>query len=152
MVPAGLLRRRIPSVIASDEFTADAASRAEVERLAMEAVMAAERRLGFEPVDVSAENRGWDIESRRLDGGPLRLLEVKGRHAQARTVTITRNELFHAKNKPDGYRLVIVRVEEGRAREPVYVRDFADREPGFAEASVNLVIDELTTRACDPAA
>ena len=41
----------------------DAAARAEVERLAMEAVMSVEHALGFEPRDVSADNLGYDIES-----------------------------------------------------------------------------------------
>ncbi|MEG4630656.1 SNF2-related protein [Microcoleus sp. AR_TQ3_B6] len=36
----------------------------QVEKLAMEAVMAAERKLGFQPKDVSADKCGYDIESR----------------------------------------------------------------------------------------
>ena len=52
---------------------------ARVERLAMDAVMAAERALGFEPRDVGSENRGYDVESRVPGTGKLRFIEVKGR-------------------------------------------------------------------------
>ena len=43
--------------------------------------MTHERNLGHTPIDVSAQKEGWDIESRDGAGGPLRLIEVKGRHA-----------------------------------------------------------------------
>jgi hypothetical protein len=74
-------------------FTADAEARRRVELAAMEAVMAHERSLGHEPKDVSAQNKGYDIESiipRHLqgEGQPLRLIEVKGRAAGATTVTV----------------------------------------------------------------
>lgn len=42
----------------------------------MQAVIAAERQLGFEPSDVSADNRGYDVESRIPGTGKLRFLEV----------------------------------------------------------------------------
>ena len=43
----------------------------------------AERGLGFEPIDVSSEDRGDDIESRNPAIGRLRFIEVKGRRADA---------------------------------------------------------------------
>ena len=45
----------------------------------MDAVMAAERRLGYVPRDVSAEKLGYDIESAVPGTGRLRFIEVKGR-------------------------------------------------------------------------
>jgi len=64
IVPAGLLARL---AALSPPSTPDprlfARETAEVERLAMEAVLAAERALGFDPRDVSAQNRGYDIDS-----------------------------------------------------------------------------------------
>ena len=50
--------------------------------------MAAERRLGCQPRDVSGEKKGWDIESRDGKTGHLRFIEVKGRHADARDVSV----------------------------------------------------------------
>lgn len=91
VVPQGLLHQLLGTVPAA--FTADAEARHRVELAAMEAVMAHERSLGHKPKDVSAQNKGYDIESvipRHLqgEGQPLRLIEVKGRAAGATTVTV----------------------------------------------------------------
>ena len=48
--------------------------------------------LGNEPRDVSAEKKGYDIESRDPRAGHLRFIEVKGRHADGRDVIVTKNE------------------------------------------------------------
>ncbi len=66
------------------------------ELLAMKTVMAFESSQGFQPRDVSRENRGYDIESRDPNIGNLRFIEVKGRAAGAETVTLTRNEVLTA--------------------------------------------------------
>ena len=116
----------------------DAATRAEIEAIGMNAVMERERVLGNDPRDVSAENRGYDIESRDSGTEQLRFIEVKGRRADARTVTITRNELLTAWNARDRYTLAIVLVEDKTAHPPIYVRDPAPElgpEPGFREQS-----------------
>jgi hypothetical protein len=117
VVPTGLLdaRRQPAETALSPELSEDAASRAEVERLAMEAVMAAERRLGHAPRDVSTEKRGYDVESRHGVTGQLRLIEVKGRHAEARDVILTKNEILTSLNAPDAFALALVRVEAGYA-------------------------------------
>ena len=44
----------------------------------MEAVMAAERALGNEPADVSAQKIGYDIASHDPKAGHLRFIEVRG--------------------------------------------------------------------------
>jgi hypothetical protein len=64
IVPKGLLQDRAAPSAASKEtgFAEDAAAREVVERLAMDAVIAAERRLGNVPRDVSGEKKGWDVE------------------------------------------------------------------------------------------
>lgn len=95
-----LLDHRAPSML-------DQHRNEEIECMAMEAVMAREREMGFEPRDVSRERVGYDIESRHGDGR-LRFLEVKGRHAGAETVTVTRNEILTALNKPEEFILAIV--------------------------------------------
>src|SRR5690606_25320881 len=107
----------------------------QVERLAMEAVMAAERRLGFEPVDVGAEKRGWDIESRDPKTGKIRFIEVKGRISGADTITVTRNEIIAGLNRPDSFILAIV-VVNGTAAEPRYVRRPFNKEPDFGATGV----------------
>jgi superfamily II DNA or RNA helicase len=130
--------------VESDRFARETAH---VERLAMEAVMEAERGLGFEPRDVSADNRGYDIESRIPGAGRLRFIEVKGRRVGARTVTITKNEILTGLNKPDDFILAIVEVDGEAAAEPRYVRRPFQREPDFGVTSVNYDLSELIDRA-----
>ncbi len=84
--------------------------------------MEAERRLGYEPRDVSEENRGYDIESSIPGTGRLRFIEVKGRINGARTVTITKNEILTGLNKPDDFILAIA-VIDGDTVEVRYVRN-----------------------------
>jgi hypothetical protein len=117
--------------------------------LAMAAVMAAERGLGNQPKDVSAEKRGYDIESRDPRSGFLRFIEVKGRHAEGREVIITKNELLAALNAPDAFFLALVRVDSGYAHEPLYVQRFFERELSFAETAVVFNIDVLVSIASD---
>jgi hypothetical protein len=66
--------------------------------------MAVERAQGFEPRDVSKENRAYDIESLYPKGhskaGQLRFIQVKGRVAGAETVTVTKKKIATALNKP----------------------------------------------------
>ncbi|GIV75825.1 MAG: hypothetical protein KatS3mg050_0219 [Litorilinea sp.] len=121
-----------------------------VERLAMEAVLAAERALGYEPADVSRENRGYDIESHHPPDpqAPLRFIEVKGRIQGAPTVTLTRNELLCALNKQAQWILALVQVPPSDAvGEAPVVRYVAAhhvaRDPGFAAVGVNLDLDRL---------
>jgi hypothetical protein len=149
VIPAALLRARAGASApdAPNFVSEDPASRREVELLALEAVMAAERRLGHSPVDVSAENKGWDIESRDGSTGHLRFIEVKGRHADARDVILTKNELLAALNAPEAFFLALVSVEQGFAHSPVYVQRFFDRDISFAETAVVFSIGQLMAHA-----
>lgn len=119
----------------------------EVERLAMEKVMQFERKQGFEPRDISAENRGYDIESREPKTDRLRFIEVKGRVKGAATVTVTKNEILTSLNRPEGYVLAIVSVESGVAEKPVYLRKPFNQEPEFGTASVNFKLSDLLEKA-----
>ena len=141
IIPKGLLhfeRKTSPG-----QFEEDPTTRAETERLAMEAVIAAERALGHMPRDVSAEKKGWDVESRDGKLGQLRFIEVKGRHADARDVILTKNEILAALNAPDAFVLAVVSVEKGFAHQPIYVRRFFNRELGFAETAVVFNLADL---------
>ena len=142
VVPAGFVARLMGKAAPHDLGAVDTK---EVERLAMEAVFAAERALGHEPVDVSARKCGWDVESRPA-GGPLRLIEVKGRAKGATTVTVTKNEIFHALNRPDTFILAIVQVD-GVATDVRYVRRPFQQEPDFAATSVNYDLARLLKNA-----
>lgn len=119
----------------------------EVERLAMEAVMRFEREKGFQPRDVSKENRGYDIESRDPQTERLRFIEVKGRVKSAETVTVTKNEILTGLNRPDAYILAVAFVEGGAAETPVYLHRPFSQEPEFGAASVTLKLAEILGRA-----
>jgi hypothetical protein len=116
----------------------------------MMAVIEAERRLGYEPRDVSDDNCGYDVESRVPGKGQLRFIEVKGRHVGADTVTVTRNEILTALNKPDDFILAIVEID-GDSTSSWYVRRPFQKEPDFGAASVNYKLRDLMVRAAEPA-
>ena len=105
--------------------------------------------MGFAPRDISAEKKGWDIDS-RTPAGHLRFIEVKGRHADARDVILTKNEILASLNAPDAYFLAIVRVEDGFAHAPVYVHRFFQRELGFAETAIVFNVRELLSLGRPP--
>ena len=65
----------------------------------------------------------------------------------ARTVTITKNEILTALNKPDEFILAIVPVDGDAAAIPHYVRHPFQREPYFGAESVKYGLDDLLARA-----
>jgi superfamily II DNA or RNA helicase len=148
VVPAGLLARlggEVPQRVADR-----GRETARVEKLAMDAVMEAERGLGFEPRDVSDQKgRGYDIESRIPGTGKLRFIEVKGRIAGADTVCVTKNEILTALNKPEDFILAIVSVD-GNSATARYVRQPFQREPDFAVTSINYRLSELLLSGGEP--
>jgi hypothetical protein len=146
--PAGLLARlQSQRPQAPERFTHDTER---VEYLAMAAVMETERTLGYEPYDVSREKHGYDIESRVPGTGRLRFIEVKGRIMGAQTVTVTKNEIPTALNKPDGFILAVVLVDGEIAVTPRYIRHPFQREPDFGVTSVNYDGEDLMARAEHP--
>lgn len=120
------------------------------EQIAMRSVMDAEIALGNHPKDVSAQNVGYDIESRDGNDGRLRFIEVKGRRADAETVTLTYNELHRALNSPEQFILALVEVDNASARPPRYLRDYPFREPDPSAFSVNFDLQELLSRSEEP--
>ena len=133
------------SSLAPPDWSADAAARKRVEMAGMRAVMKKERALGYEPDDVSSENRGWDIESNR--NGNLRLIEVKARAKGATTITVTRNEILACLNKPESFLLAIVLVDGDTTEGPYYVTRPFEQELGFGVTSVNLDLSDMLSVA-----
>jgi len=150
VVPAGLLATLAGR--APDEVAAQAAERDATERAAVEAVMAAERRLGREPTEMPPNNKGYDIESRSRDG-ELLFIEVKGRAVGADTFTVTRSEIGVARNKPGQHILALVEVGGAGPPEVRYLRGAFDDagELPFKTVSVNLSWKAYFERAEEPA-
>ena len=67
--------------------------------------------LGLEPVGVSSENRGYDIESRDSDSGRLRFIEVKGGRAAVRDFSITRDAMLAIFNASESFILAVPLVD-----------------------------------------
>jgi SNF2 family DNA or RNA helicase len=151
VIPAGLLLQRKGQT----GWIADAAARARVEQIAMRAVMNAERALGHDVIDVSAEKCGWDVTSlpKALDGKlpPTRHIEVKGRAKGQTTITVTKNEIIQGKNQGDKFLLAVVIVEGEQHEGPFYVRQPFTQEPDWAVTSINLDLEQLLARAQQPA-
>lgn len=139
IIPIGLLGK-VKGISGEPDLFARDTKR--VELLAMQAVMNHEKELGFVPRDVSAEKVGYDIESVIPGTGRLRFIEVKGRAIGSTTITVTKNEILTALNKPDDYFLALVEVDGERTMVRYVQRPFKI-EPDFAATSVNYEISVL---------
>ncbi|MCY4258453.1 MAG: helicase-related protein [bacterium] len=116
------------------------------DRLAVDAVLATERSLGREPVEMPHNNKGFDIEARGSDGG-LFTIEVKGRVAGARDFTITRSEIICALNKAHRHILALVEVADNDSTDVRYLYDpFTNREPEPSSAEYKRTLDWQTYR------
>ena len=150
VIPAGLIAKLTGQTQNDDEAAEQFAHEtARIERLAMEAVMQAERQLGYIPRDVSAEKRGYDIESKMPGTGKLRFIEVKGRVKNSTTVIVTKNEVLTALNKPDDFFLAIVMVD-GETTTLYYIPRPFQREPDFDATSVIYNLDKLLNKGAIP--
>jgi SNF2 family DNA or RNA helicase len=149
VVPIGMLRSKTGQAPAG--FAEDALARAEVERLAMQAVFAAERALGREPHDVSAAKVGYDIESHDPKSGHLHFIEVKGRIEGGDTITVTTNEMLVALNAEERFVLAIVPIGAGGfANQPVYLRKPFDSAPAQDACATIFHLDKLIKRGMPP--
>ncbi len=124
--------------------------RERIDRLAVDAVMEAECRLGREPKEMHHENPGYDIESRDPNTNQLLFIEVKGKSVAATTVTVSKTQIFTAFNKPDNFILAIVEIDGETVKEPRYIREPFQKEPDFNATSVNYNLNKLLARAEAP--
>ena len=151
VIPRGLIERLRGN--RTIEPAVHARDRERVERIAVDAVLAAERAIGRVPEEKPRNNPGYDILSRAAEGGPLLFIEVKGRVVDAPTFTITKNEVLHALNKGDDYVLALVRVDGDQADEIRYIRHpfVGSDEVLFGVTSLNIDWGEMFVRGAAPA-
>ena len=158
VLPAGALHWTPGNALPPPQSTPE--QRQRVEQRAIDAVMAAERAQGWDPVDmndVRRNNPGYDIRSRKVDGdgavADVRFIEVKGRAAGAATVSVTRNEILKSLNEPDRFILALVAVHGDGTDEVRYLRrpfDGRSEDFVFEVTSVNFEWDALWGRAGAP--
>ena len=120
-----------------------------IEYAAVNAVIHIERELGNTPRDVSAVKCGYDVESRvpqrmweRMNAYNLRFIEVKGRQKGSTTVTVSKNEILTALNRPDEFILAIVEVD-GEKTHTIYLKHPFKNALDFPVTSVNYDIQDL---------
>jgi hypothetical protein len=76
-------------------------------------------------------------------------VSAHGRVKGAKTVTVTKNEILTALNKPDDFILAVVELEREVASARYLRRPF-QREPDFNVTSVNYNLDALLAEATEP--
>lgn len=148
VIPGGLLALRHPVSSLGGGFSEDPVARREIEIAAMKAVMAAERALGNEPEDVSAQKLGYDIASRGSEH--MRFIEVKGRIDGADSVMVTRQEVITSLHEPEKFVLAVVHIDQGFAREPIYVRRPFSQEPEFGVTAIQVDLRKLLEKGERP--
>ncbi len=151
VIPQGLLASRKGET----QFAVDAESRARIERVAMNAVMDVEQKLGHEVKDVGDEKCGWDVTARPPvdDNGVVkddRHIEVKGRSKGQTTITVSRNEIIYGLNQSEKFILAIVIVDGDRFEGPFYIKNPFTVEPDFGVASINYDLSDLLSKAVSP--
>ncbi|RMI45421.1 DUF3883 domain-containing protein [Streptomyces triticirhizae] len=110
VLPQGMVDQLLGRSPGQADITEAARDTAAIEHRAVAAVIEAERALGRSPEEMPPNNKGFDLRSWSEGGEDLLHLEVKGRLAGSKDFTVTRNEVLHAKNVGDHYRLALVSV------------------------------------------
>lgn len=160
VVPASLLAELTASTATSAKpSTGDVLTKRETERLAIEAMLVAERVAGWDPVDMNEErpnHPGFDIRSSLADRTVTRYryIEVKGRQAGATTVTVSRNEILTSLNEPERWVLALVEVQPDARTTVRYVRgplEVSADNHLFDVTSVNFNWASLWARGVEPA-
>ena len=153
VVPAGRLAR-LRGERAPDE-NPDIIERLKerVERLAVDAVLQTEATLGRTAVEMPHNNPGYDILSKDPTTGDIFFIEVKGRVADATTVTVTKNEILTGLNKPNQFILALARIHDDDSVELWYARRpfKGDQETFFKMTSANYNFAALAADAEAPA-
>lgn len=161
IVPRGLIER--VNGHRGDRPQTFSRNTAEVEKRAIDAVLAAEAGLGHRARDMNDERRnhpGYDIRTLVPGDGErgesLYFMEVKGRIAGAATVTVSRNEILTGLNSPEQFVLVLVEVSpDGSSSDRVrYIWQPFEGigETHFAETSRTFAWSRLWEMGLEPSA
>ena len=149
VVPIGLLDALQDEPVHDEDSDLSAQRRAEIDRLAVQAVMQAERDLGREPRELEHHHVGYDIESRDQEGR-LRFIEVKGKAKGKATITVSSSQIRTCLNSPKSWVLAVVVIDGQQTAEPAYLYGPFDTPPGFAEVGRNLKLADILDRALPP--
>jgi SNF2 family DNA or RNA helicase len=153
VIPEKLLIEALEDVDTARRFTKDQDAIKEVERRAVEMVLAVEEKRGRVPEEQARNNKGFDIISRGADSGHAIFIEVKGRIEGSDTFLVTTSELSFGQTQGVNHILALVRVSSKSAEydEVRYVSDpFANLQVSMGDASRNLYWDHYWNLGEDP--
>ena len=149
VVPQGLVDR----LGGLDVIEIDPEVAAETDRLAVAAVIEAERALGRIPVEQDHNNPGFDILSEDPATGVVYQIEVKGHRPANPEIKVRARQVRQAKQNPERFRLAVVRVPNDQADATTvryFIRPFDSYELHFAQTYVPLNVLELMPYAVEP--
>ena len=149
VVPQGLLDQ----LAGAPPDPAAVADKAETDRRAVAAVMAAERALGRVPTEQEHANPGFDVMSVDPETGDHYFIEVKGHLPRTDEIHVSARQVRQAQNDPERWRLAVVSVPDNPDAEPqvrYLVRPFADATMPPAMTKVALKVATLLTDAGPP--
>jgi hypothetical protein len=149
VLPQGLIDRLSGGEV--DEIDQDVA--AETDRLAVAAVLTAERALGRIPVEQAHNNPGFDILSTDPITGVVYQIEVKGHRPDTREIKVRGPQVRQAKQNPDRFRLAVVRVPNETDIAPrvhYFLRPFDSYELHFAQTYLPLDVVAIAPHGQEP--
>ena len=149
VVPQGLLDQ----LAGAPPDPAAAADKAETDRRAVAAVLAAERALGRRPTEQEHANPGFDIMSVDPETGDHYFIEVKGHLPRTDEIHVSARQVRQAQNDPERWRLAVVAVPDDPAAEPqvrYLVQPFAGMTLHPAQTNVPLNVAKLLADATPP--
>jgi SNF2 family DNA or RNA helicase len=126
----------------------------ETDRLAVAAVLAAERALGRVPFEQHHNNPGFDILSEDPVTGFTYYIEVKGHRPATQDIKVRAAQVRKAKMHPERFRLAVVAVSDGpnasALKVQYLVRPFDSYDLHFAQTYVPLSVNALKDHAVEP--
>ena len=149
VVPQGLL----DELAGRPADPADEADRAETDRRAVAAVMAAERALGRAPEEQHHSNPGYDVLSTDPATGRCYFIEVKGHLPRTEQISVSKRQVGKAQNNQERWRLAVVSVPDDPDAEPdvhYLVEPFRNVALHPAQTSVPLSVADLMAFAGPP--
>ena len=98
-------------------------------------------------LEIAETGRPWSFDG---DGKLFRLVSEAHRITGALIVTVTRNEILTALNKPDDFILDVGQMENGQQK-LISIRRPFQQEPDFAVESINYNFQNVLSRGQSPA-
>jgi hypothetical protein len=121
----------------------DYSERNKIDRIAIETVIKIENLFGYEVELMEHSNPGFDIQSKHPKTNNSRLIEVKGKNAKSKVVTLSRSQIIFGLQNPQTFVLAIVQIDKGEPISTYYLKNPFLKEPDPLAASVNYNLDDL---------